>query len=150
MAKGDPFYVNLSISTFDDEKILIIDSLPDRDAVILIFVRFILLAGKSNDDGLIYIAPGLPYTDENLAAIFKRPLAVVRLAIEILQRLQMLEIQENGYWYLPNFQKWQNNAGLAKIKAQSQKRQKRYRDNVKLKKQEQLLMKEGVAENAEQ
>ena len=48
-------WVKLTINMFDDEKIRLIEAMPEADAIIIIWVRLLTLAGKTNDDGRIYI-----------------------------------------------------------------------------------------------
>jgi predicted phage replisome organizer len=65
-------WIKITTSMFDDEKISLIQSIPEGDAVLVIWIRLLLLAGKVNDNGFIYLGDNLPYTEEMLATIFKK------------------------------------------------------------------------------
>ena len=57
-------WIKLRIDMFDDEKIKIIQSMPEGDSMCMIWIKLLTLAGKTNDRGYIYISDNLPYTDE--------------------------------------------------------------------------------------
>ncbi|WP_180368063.1 phage replisome organizer N-terminal domain-containing protein, partial [Oenococcus oeni] len=85
-------WIKLKTTMFDDEKIRLIQSVPESDSILIIWIRLLVLAGKTNDDGLIYIQRNMPYTDEMLATLFNKPLNVVRLAITTLNKFNMIDI----------------------------------------------------------
>jgi len=124
-------WVKLTINMFDDEKIRLIEAMPEADAIIIIWVRLLTLAGKTNDDGRIYIDEDLPYTDEMLATIFNKPLNTIRLALETFKRFKMIDTSE-GVILITNWEKHQNVEGMSRVKLQNAERQKRYRDRKKI------------------
>ena len=44
-------WIKLRIDMFDDEKIKIIQSMPEGDSILVVWIRLIALAGKCNTDG---------------------------------------------------------------------------------------------------
>ena len=100
-------WIKINVDMFDDEKIKIIQSMPDGDALLVVWVRLITLAGKTNDRGYVYIAENLPYTEEMLSVIMNKPLNTIRLSLEMFTKLNMIEIDEKGI-YLLNFEKYQS------------------------------------------
>jgi predicted phage replisome organizer len=108
-------WIKLTVGMFDDEKIQLIQSMPEGDAILVIWIRLILLAGKCNCGGYIYFSESIPYTDEMLSTIFHKPLNVVKLAIKTFEQFNMLEIDEKGI-YLVNFDKYQNATKLEEIR----------------------------------
>lgn len=124
-------WIKITTSMFEDEKIDFIDSLPEADAILVIWVRLLTLAGKCNANGYIFLTENIPYTDEMLAHKFRRPLNIVRLALDTFRKLGMIEINEKGI-YLCNWEKHQNVEGLEKIREQTRKRVQRYREKQKL------------------
>lgn len=123
-------WIKITTDIFDDEKICLIDALPDPDAILVIWFKIIVLAGKLNKNGVLAISPNLVYTDEMLATRFKRPLNTVRMALGIFERFGMIEVIE-GVITLPNWEKHQNIDGMEKIKEQTRKRVARYREKQK-------------------
>jgi predicted phage replisome organizer len=89
-------------------------------------------AGKCNATGYIYLNETLPYTDEMLSTIFNRPLNTVRLALNIFQKFDMIELNEDGVIYINNWEKHQNIEGLEKIREQTRLRVAKHREQKKI------------------
>lgn len=124
---------------FDDEKIDFIESLPESDSILIIWIKLLTLAGKCNASGYIYLTENIPYTEDMLAHKFKRPLNVVRLALRTFTELQMIEVDEANHIRVVNWEKHQNIEGLEKIREQNRKRAAKHRDKNKLPEQKVTL-----------
>ena len=124
-------WIKITTDIFDDEKICLIDALPDRDAIIVIWIKLITLAGKLNRKGVLAISKNIVYTDEMLAQTFHRPLNTVRMALEVFEKFGMVE-KIDGVIMLPNWEKHQNIDGMEKIKEQNRNRAARHRQKQKL------------------
>ena len=130
----------------DDEKIKLIDAMPERDTVLVIWLKMLTLAGKCNNGGELAFSD-IPYDEEMLAAIFNRPVNSVRLAIGIFQKLRMItflktELDENkGVILISNWEKHQNIEGMEKIKEQNRIRFNNY---YKRKKELKMLENRGL------
>lgn len=124
---ADINWIKLRVDMFDDEKIKIIQSMPEGDAILVIWIRIIALAGKCNAKGLVLIGDEFPYSDEMLATIFNKPLATVRLALGTFEKFRMIERTEKGI-YISNFEKHQNTEGMEKIREQARIRKQRERE----------------------
>lgn len=124
---ADINWIKLRVDMFDDEKIKIIQSMPKGDAILVIWIRIIALAGKCNAKGLVLIEDEFPYSDEMLATIFNKPLATVRLALGTFEKFRMIERTEKGI-YISNFEKHQNTEGMEKIREQARIRKQRERE----------------------
>ena len=125
-------WIKITTTMFDDEKIRVIEGMPEADAILVIWVKLLTLAGKNNSNGFIYLADSIPYTDETLSTIFNRPLNTVRLALQIFKQFKMIEYDENGYLQLTNWGKHQNLEGLDKIREQTRMRVAKHREVKKL------------------
>lgn len=99
-------WIKIVTDIFDDEKILLIESMPEADAIIVIWFKLLTLAGKQNNDGVFLMSNRIPYTDEMLATIFRRNLNTVRLALRSLEQFGMIEIVDNVIT-IPNWNKHQ-------------------------------------------
>lgn len=126
-------WIKITTDIFDDEKIRLIDALPEHDAILVIWFKILTLAGRQGGNGLLMMNNKVHYTDEMLAAIFNRPITTIRLALQTFEQFGMIEII-NGIISLPNWEKHQNVDGMEKAKEQTRKRVARYRE-----KQKQLL-----------
>ena len=105
---------------FSDEKIDFIESLPEADAILVMWIKLLTQAGKTNANGFIFLTEQIPYTEEMLAHKFRRQLSTVKLALETLKRLEMIEYDDDGYLRISKWDKHQNIEGLDKIKKTKQ------------------------------
>jgi predicted phage replisome organizer len=101
-------YVKLRVDMYEDTKFKIIDMKPERDVIHYIWNRIVLLAGKVNLEGELYLSKSIPYTIETLAIEFNRDIAQIKLALDIFIELQMLELTEDNVYKVRNFAKHQN------------------------------------------
>lgn len=127
---ADISWIRLRIDMFDDEKIKIIQSMPDGDAILVIWIRLIALAGKCNANGLILVEDEFPYNDEMLSVIFAKPLSTVRIALKTFEKFRMIETTQKGI-YVTNFMKHQNAEGMDRIREQNRVRKQRERNRNK-------------------
>lgn len=112
---------------FDDEKIRLIEQMPDSDTILVIWVKLLAQAGKTNSSGYIFLSENIPYTDEMLATIFNRPLSTIRLALKTFEELGMIGIDDNSFISITNWEKHQNVEGLERIRRQTRERVRRHR-----------------------
>src|SRR5690554_1803291 len=115
---------------FDDEKIKLIESMPEADSILIIWIKLLVQAGKTNAKGYIFLNENIPYTDEMLATIFNRPLNIIRMALDAFRKFGMIEIDENGI-FLNNWEKYQNIKGMERIKEQNRLRKRKQREKEK-------------------
>lgn len=123
-------WIKITTDMFEDEKIDYIESLPEADAILIIWVRLLTMAGKSNSNGYILLTEKIAYSDDMLAHKFKKPLNTVKLALATFVNLDMIESTENGF-VVVNWEKHQNIDGLAKIKEQTRVRVANHRAKIK-------------------
>jgi len=108
-------WIKIVVDIFSDDKILMIESLPDADSIIVIWFKLLCLAGKSNNSGIFVFHGNIPYTEEMLCAIFRRPLNTIRLALRTFEEYGMIETIE-GVITIPNWDKHQNESALSEIR----------------------------------
>lgn len=125
-------WIKLKTTMFDDEKIRLIQAVPESDAILVIWIRLLVLAGKTNDDGLIYIQRNMPYSEEMLATLFGKPVNTVRLALTTLCKFNMIDLNGDGLIYVTNWEKHQNIEGMDKVRLQNAERNRKYRERKKL------------------
>jgi predicted phage replisome organizer len=93
---------------YEDTKFKIIDMKPERDVIHYIWNRLVLLAGKVNLEGELFLSKNIHYTIETLAIEFNREASQIKLALETFVELQMLELTEENSYKVKNFAKHQN------------------------------------------
>lgn len=99
-------WIKIATDIFDDEKILLIEGLPDAYAIITVWFKLLCLAGKKNNGGVFLINDKIPYTDKMLATIFRMNESTVKLALNAFEQFKMIEIVE-GIITIPNWNKHQ-------------------------------------------
>lgn len=103
---ADVKWIKITTDIFDDEKILLIESLPDAYAIITVWFKLLCLAGKQNNSG-VFMMGRVAYTDKMLATIFRMKEATVTMALQTFEQFGMVEIID-GVITIPNWGKHQN------------------------------------------
>ena len=125
-------WIKIVTDVFDDEKIRLIEAMPESDTIIVIWFKLLCLAGKHNHDGFIMITDKIAYTDEMLSAVFRRPLNSVRLALEMFEKFDMIQRSDDGSIFITNWDKHQNVAAMDRIREGTRKRVAAYRERKAL------------------
>ncbi|MCG7410594.1 phage replisome organizer N-terminal domain-containing protein [Paenibacillus sp. ACRRX] len=133
-------WIKLSVGLFDDEKIKVIESMPEADSIIVIWLKLMTMAGKVNAGGFIMLTEKIPYTEDLLISLMGRPITTVKMALKLFQQFEMIEMWEDGRVSLPNWEKHQNIDGMEKVKEQARLRKKRQRER-----QKELLLSDGMS-----
>ena len=129
---ADIKWIKIKTDMFEDEKIKLIDALPERDTIHYIWLRLLVQAGKTNASGYIFLNENVPYTEEMLSTIFCRPLNSIRLALSTLSNFGMIEIKEDKIIKITNWEKHQNVEGMERVREQGRIRAQRKREKDKL------------------
>lgn len=127
-------WIKISCDLFNDEAIRLIEQMPDGDAIIVIWLKLLITAGKINDNGFLYFRKEIPYTDEMLSTVFNRPLNTIRLALSTFEHFGMIQITTERGIYITNWEKYQNIEGMERAKelAKMRKRKQRAREKALL------------------
>lgn len=123
-------WIKLTTDIFDDEKILMIEALPSADTIIVIWFKLLAFAGKSNNNGVFMMSNRIPYTEEMLAAIFRRDSNTVKLALKTFEQFGMIEIVDNVIT-IPNWDKHQSLDAYEKKKERDRRLQSERRARQK-------------------
>ena len=122
-------WIKIVTDVFDDEKILMIETIPEADTIIVIWFKLLCLAGKQNNSGVFQMGQ-MPYTDEMFSTIFRRPLNTVRLALKTFEQFGMVEIINNTVT-IPNWEKHQSLDAYELAKEKTRKRVAAHRERQK-------------------
>ena len=98
-------WIKITTDIFDDEKILLLESLPDAYAIITCWFKLLCLAGKQNNSG-VFLMGNIAYTDKMLATIFRMKESSVTMALQAFEQFGMIEIID-GVITIPNWNKHQ-------------------------------------------
>lgn len=124
-------WIKISTAVFDNRKIRYLETMPDGDALIVIWFKLLCLAGNINDGGCVYFTRELPYTDEMLAATFNEPLKTVQMALKLFEQFGMIDFV-GDLLHLSNWERYQNIEGMERIREQNRIRKQRQRENQRL------------------
>ena len=124
-------WIKITTDIFDDEKILLIESLPDSYAIIVCWFKLLCLAGKQNNSGVFMMGDKIAYTDKMLATIFRMKESTVQMSLQTFEQFGMVEIVD-GVITIPNWGKHQNLEQLEARRNYQREYQKEYRQKQKL------------------
>lgn len=128
---ADVKWIKIMTNVFDDEKILLIESMPDADAIIVIWFKLLCMAGKQNNNGVFMMSDRIAYTEKMLATIFRRKESTVSLALKTFEEFGMIEVID-GVITIPNWDKHQSADELERMREQTKKRVARHRERQRL------------------
>lgn len=123
-------WIKIATDIFDDEKILLIESLPDSYAIITAWFKLLCLAGKQNNDGVFLMNDKIAYTDKMLATIFRMKESTVKLAIDTFEQFEMIQ-RIDGTITIPKWSKHQTLDAYEKKKARDRRYQEERRARQK-------------------
>ena len=124
-------WIKITTDIFENRKIRQIESLPDGDAIIVIWLKLLTLAGSINDKGQVYFTQEIPYTEEMMATQFNRPLSTVKLALKVFVEFGMIDVIDD-ILKISNWEKYQSVDKLEHIREQTRKRVAKHRGKQKI------------------
>lgn len=127
---SDVKWIKITTDIFDDEKILLIESLPDADAIIVIWFKLLCLAGKMNNSGVFMMNNRIAFTDNMLATIFRRKESTVQLALSTFAAYGMIDVIDDVIT-IPNWGKHQNLDSIESKNEYMREYMKEYRNKQK-------------------
>lgn len=128
---ADVKWIKIVTDIFDDEKVLLIETLPEADSIIVIWFKLLCLAGKQNNSGVFVLNGRIPYTEKMLSSIFRRKESTVQLALSTFEGFGMIELID-GVITIPKWGKHQNLDQLESRKLYMKNYMQGYRDKQKM------------------
>lgn len=96
------YYLKLKENFYEDEKIIMLESLPDGMLYSNILMKLYLRSLKR--EGKLMISDRIPYNPVALSQITRHSVGDVEKAIKVLQELELIEILDNGAIYMLDIQ----------------------------------------------
>lgn len=124
-------WIKLFIDMWNNRKIKQIETLPDGDTVLIIWLKLLTLAGNINDGGMVYFTKDIPFNEQMLANEFGRPLETVKMALSVFEKFGMVELFDNVI-HVTNWEKYQNREKLDDIREYNRIKQREHRERVNL------------------
>ena len=126
-------WIKITTDMFDNRKIKAIRKLPEGNNIILIWVMLLSLAGRCNASGMIFLTENIPYTNKMLADELDFEESVICIALDTLEKFGMITRDENLFICVNNWSEYQSVDGMDKIREQTRKRVKDFREREKKK-----------------
>jgi predicted phage replisome organizer len=124
-------WIKIVPELFDDDKIQLIENMPEGDTILVIWFRLLCFAGKKNNGGVFTLGDKKPYTAEMFATIFHRPVSTIELALDTFESFGMVE-KIKGTFTIANWEKHQNVDKLDEIREYNKLKQRESRAKRKL------------------
>lgn len=136
-------WIKIETSSFDNNKIRLINKMPQGDMILCTWFRLLIEAGKSNDNGYVYIDKDIPYTCEMLGRLFDRSVKKMKMALDTLKKFKLIDVDDNDFIRIINWDKHQNvekmnlikeaeEEKLNRIRMQGRERAARYRERKRI------------------
>ena len=115
---------------FETEEMIILESMQDGYLYSNILLKLYLRSLKR--DGKLMFNDTIPYSAEVLATVTRHSVGTIEKAMDVFQKLGLVEVMDDGAIYMLQIQEY---IGKSSTEAE---RKKRYRDRIKLEKNEAL------------
>jgi predicted phage replisome organizer len=115
---------------FDNRKVRHLRRLPEGNNIVLIWVMLLTMAGRCNAGGMIFLTENIPYTPKMLADELDFEESTVRLALDALERLNMI-VADEGFFAIAGWEEHQNTDGLERIRESKRIAQAKWREKKK-------------------
>ena len=132
------YWLKLKRDFFKRHDIRIVEEMPNGKDYILFYLK--MLVESVDHEGELRFSDTIPYNEAMLATITNTNLDIVRAAMKIFTELQMIEIMDDGTYYMTEVMKMIGSAS----NSDHAKRQARYREREK---QKQLALEDSVTKS---
>lgn len=127
---GEIKWIKLSTDLFNNRKIKQIENMQDGDAIIVIWLKLLVLAAEINDGGDVYFTKSVPFTEEGLAVEFGRSVEVIALALRTFEAYDMIEIRDHAITII-NWEKYQSVDKMEELREYNRLAQQKSREKKK-------------------
>lgn len=100
---GKYYWLKLKRDFFKRHDIQIIEGMPNGKDYILFYLK--LLCESVDHDGSLRFSEEIPYNDQMLATITNTNIDIVRSAVKLFVELRMMEIMDDGTFYMTQVEK---------------------------------------------
>ena len=129
---SDVQWIKLSTGLFENRKIKQLERMCKGDTLLIIWIKLLILAGRLNDDGRVYITPTVGYDHKSLACEMNRPAPVVQQALELFQTFSMITVDESGIIHIKGWEKYQSVDRMAELTEYNRQAKQRERKKKKV------------------
>lgn len=124
------YWLRLKRDFFKRHDITIIESMENGKDYILFYLK--LLCESVDHEGNLRFSDEIPYDDKMLSVITDTNIDIVRSAIKIFTGLGMIELMDDGTYFMSGIEKLMGSETDKHVREQNRIRQQRYRDKKRL------------------
>ena len=124
-------WVKISTDIFDNRKIKHLRKLPKGNDIALIWVMLLVMAGRCNKDGRVFLTESIPYSTKMLADELDFEEDTVALAMKTFKQLNMISYDEK-FFAITGWEEYQNVDQMEKIREQNKIRKQNQRERQKI------------------
>ncbi len=96
------YYLKLKENYFDDDSIVLLESMQDGIFYSNILLKMYLKSLKNS--GKLQLAENIPYNSQMIATITRQQVGTVEKALQVFEELGLIEIVENNIIYMTNIE----------------------------------------------
>lgn len=125
---ADLTWIKLDVGLFGNRKISKLRRMEHGSDNFVTWIFLLTQAGACNEGGKVGLSEVQPFTTEDLAAELKIPEEVIQKALDEMVNLRMIEIDEDGFIYIVDWETHQNAEQMERIREQNRIRKQRQRE----------------------
>lgn len=127
MATPAAYWIRLKTDIWsNDDRIKLIDAMPDADAILVIWFKLLTQAGKANANGRVQINDFIPLEPDMLVTIFNRPQAQIDRALDVLNRFGLIDTADGID--INDWDEYVNLDVMEKLREENARRVREHRD----------------------
>lgn len=89
-------WIKITTDIFDDEKMVLIEQLPEADSIIVIWFKLLCLNRKNKKNHVLKLTEDIAYTEEMLSVIIRKSISDVVHALDVLEKYGMVKRTSKG------------------------------------------------------
>ena len=103
MAEKKYYWLRLKRDFFKRHDVRVVESMPNGKDYLIFYLK--LLCESVDHDGFLRFSETIPYNEQMLATITDTNIDIVRSAIEVFSQLELIEIMDDGTYYMNKVEK---------------------------------------------
>ncbi|MDD2957185.1 MAG: phage replisome organizer N-terminal domain-containing protein [Lachnospiraceae bacterium] len=96
------YYLKLKDSYFDDDSIVLLESM--QDGILYSYILLKLYLKSLKNGGKLRLDEHIPYTAQMIATITRHQIGTVERALQIYEKLGLVEVLDDGTYYMSNIE----------------------------------------------
>ena len=96
------YYLKLKENYFDDDSIVLLESM--QDGILYSYILLKLYLKSLKHGGKLQLDENIPYTPQMIATLTRQQVGTVERALKIYLQLGLVEVMANGAYYMSNIE----------------------------------------------